>query len=152
MYYNKILEIIVIILSELRTNKNVNEIDYNALSEIGYTSSEINSALAWIFSKIDIDSNFLKSGLKNVTSKRIYNQEERKIFTPESLGYLIWLNETGILDDADREIIIDRIFLSGYAKVGLTDMKSLIAMYLLDVKDVNTIKTRLILENNDTQN
>jgi uncharacterized protein Smg (DUF494 family) len=152
MYYNKILEIIVIILSELRTKKSVNEIDYSALSEIGYTNSEINSALAWIFSKIDTESNFLKGGLKNVTSRRIYNQEERKIFTPESLGYLIWLNETGILEDTDREIIIDRIFLSGYAKVGLTDLKSLIAMYLLDIKDVNSLKTRLILENNDTQN
>ncbi|MBN1634459.1 MAG: DUF494 family protein [Ignavibacteria bacterium] len=152
MFYNKILEIIVLILSELKTNKKANEIDYNALSEIGYTSSEINSALAWIFSKIDTDSNFLKNALKNITSRRIYNEEERKIFTPEALGYLIWLNETGILEDADREILIDRIFLAGYSKIELTDLKSLIAIYLLDIKDINDIKTRLILENNGTQN
>lgn len=152
MFYSKILEIIVIILSELKTRKSVNEIDYNSLTEIGYTTTEINSALAWIYSKINTDNNFLKDELDSITSRRIYNEEERKIFTTEALGYLIWLNETGILKDSDREIIIDRIFLTGYSKIGLTDLKSLIAIYLLDIKDPNDIKSRLILENNDTQN
>lgn len=152
MYYNKILEIIVIILSELKTSSNIKDIDYSSLSDIGYTSSEINSALAWIFSRIETDGKLLRSELKEITSRRIYNNEERRIFTPEALGYLIWLNETGILEDADRETIIDRVLLSGYAGVGLTDLKSIIAIYLLDVNDVNSIKTRLILENNDTQN
>lgn len=152
MYYNRILEIIVIILSELKTSRNIKDIDYSSLSEIGYTPSEINSAFAWIFSRIETDGKLLRSELKEITSRRIYNDEERRIFTPEALGYLIWLNETGILEDADRETIIDRVLLSGYARVGLTDLKSIIAIYLLDVNDINSIKTRLILENNDTQN
>lgn len=152
MFYNKILEIIVIILGELKNSKNVKDIDYNALTEIGYTANEINSALAWIYSKITSDKNFFKEKFENITSDRIYNEDERKIFTPDALGYMIWLNETGILKHIDREEIIDRIFLAGYSKIDLTDLKSLIAIYLLDIKDPDDIKTRLILENNDTQN
>jgi uncharacterized protein Smg (DUF494 family) len=152
MFYNKILEIIVIILGELKNRKNVSDIDYNALAEIGYTPNEINSALAWIYSKISTDKNFLKEKFENINSSRIYNADERRIFTPDALGYMIWLNETGILKDADREQIIDRIFLAGYPKIDLIDLKSLIAIYLMDIKDSDDIKTRLLLENNDTQN
>lgn len=151
MYYNKILEVIVLILSELRTKKGLKGIDFNALTDIGYTATEINSALAWIYSKIKTDNNYFNEKLEQISSKRIFNEEEKKIFTPESLGYIIWLNETGIINDVDREIIIDRVLLSGFPKVELTDLKSLIAIYLLDINDTNNIKSRLILENNDTQ-
>lgn len=152
MFYNKILEIIVMILDELQNSKNVNELDYNALAEIGYSANEINSALAWIYSKISTDKNFLKERFENVTSNRIFSEDEKRIFTPEALGYMIWLNVTGILKDIDREQIINRIFLAGYSKIDLTDLKTLIAIYLMDIKDPDDIKTRLILENNDTQN
>jgi len=152
MFYSKVLEIIVHILNELKSMKEFNEIDFNELENNGYTSSEINTALAWIYSKVNSGSDYTEDKLEKSDSPRLFNYVEKRILTTEALGYLIWLSETGIIGKMDREAIIDKIILTDYSKIDLNSLKSIIAIYLLDIKDVNDIKTRLILENNESYN
>ncbi len=59
MFHDKVLEIIIYILNELKHQKNFNDIDYSVLTKIGYTDSEINTAIAWISSQIQEDEKYL---------------------------------------------------------------------------------------------
>ena len=52
MLYEKIIEIIVFLLSELKNNKQLAEVDMDNLANLGYTQNEINTAFSWVYSKI----------------------------------------------------------------------------------------------------
>ena len=52
MLYEKIIEIIVYLLSELKANKQLTEVDMHKLENLGYTQNEINTAFSWVYSKI----------------------------------------------------------------------------------------------------
>jgi uncharacterized protein Smg (DUF494 family) len=52
MLYEKIIEIIVYLLSELKANKQLTEVDMHKLENLGYTPNEINTAFSWVYSKI----------------------------------------------------------------------------------------------------
>ena len=51
--HEKDIEIIVYILNEMRISKQISDIDIERINSDGYTDSEINTACALIFSKID---------------------------------------------------------------------------------------------------
>ncbi len=150
MLYEKIIEIIVYLLGELKKNKQLAEIDLENLSNLGYTQNEINTAFGWIYSKIYAGEKiFNEEGAKN-RSFRVLHDVEKNVIAPEAYGYLIQLKELGLITDMDIEVIIDKIMLSAYNKIGLEDIKGYIASYLLDIDDMNNSNRRIMINTNDT--
>lgn len=146
----KIIEIIVYILSEIKNSKQISDIDLKKLSKIGYTESEINTAFAWIYSRINQGENIFQEKKRSVKSKRFFHEFEKDILTTEAMGYLISLMELGLLSDTDEEIILDRIFYSGFENIGKPELKALVASLILDLKNKSDKLERLVLQNNDT--
>jgi len=147
--YERILEIIAYILTELKSEKDLNKIDYNILSQFGYSEVEINIAIAWVFSKSEmLNESEHEFGIETGSS-RFFNYEEQKLFTPEALGYLIMAKELEIISEDEREMILDRIVMSGYSKIDVNEMKLIITSILLKTSNP---KNRLILNNNETIN
>ena len=52
--YERIVEIITFVLSELKQNKKLSEIDLNVLQDRGYSSSEISTAFSWLVDKLEL--------------------------------------------------------------------------------------------------
>ncbi len=144
----KIIEIIVFILNEMRGSKRLNEIDVKRLNKDGYTDAEINSAFAWIFSRIDSGEKFERSG--NSKSHRFFHSSEKCVLTTEAMGYLIQLKELGIISDLDKELVIDKILLAGYQRADIDEIKLIISSLLFDFEDKTNALNRLVLQNNDT--
>ncbi|MCX6164171.1 MAG: DUF494 family protein [Ignavibacteriae bacterium] len=149
---DKVIEIIVYILSEIKEIKQLNEIDVNSLSDKGYSDTEINTAFAWIFSKLDEGELIFKDENENTKSHRMFNLVENKIFTVDAKGYLLLLRELGLLNDLDIDLVIERVLLSGFQKIDISELKKFIASFILNSDSKSDILSRMILQNNDTIN
>jgi Smg protein len=149
---DKVIEIIVYILSEIKEIKQLSEIDVNSLSDKGYSDSEINTAFAWIFSKLDEGELIFKNENESVKSHRIFNKVETKIFSVDAKGYLLMLRELGLLNDLDIDLVIERVLLSGYQKINISELKKFIASFIFNLENKSDILNRIILQNNDTIN
>ncbi|MBC8484872.1 MAG: DUF494 family protein [Bacteroidetes bacterium] len=146
----KIIEIIVYILSEIKNRKQIGDIDLKKLAKIGYTESEINTAFAWIYSRINQGENIFKGKKRLSKSKRFFHDIEKDILTTDAMGYLISLFELGLLSDTDDELIFDKIFYSGFEIIGKAELKILLASIILDLDNKSDKLDRLVLQNNDT--
>lgn len=146
----KVIEIIVLILNEMRNSKQINDIDLKKLNKDGYTDAEINTAFAWIFSKIDTGEKILDETTGSSKSHRVFHNAEKNILTTDAMGYLIQMKELGIISDSDKETIIDKIFLAGYQKAGIDEIKLILSTMLFDSDDRSNSVNHLVLQNNET--
>lgn len=146
----KIIEIIVFILNEMSNNKALEDVDVNRLASEGYTDAEINTAFAWIFSKIESGEELLRKQEGRKVSHRVFHPVERKVLSGEAIGYLIQLKELGLLTDAGIETVIDRIMSAGYHKAGAGEVKMIVSAMLFDHDNMTDSGRRMMLDNNDT--
>ncbi|MBK8550157.1 MAG: DUF494 family protein [Ignavibacteria bacterium] len=148
----KIIEIIVYILSEIRNSKHISEIDLKRLNKDGYTEAEINTAFAWILSKIETGEKLLSDPSFTLKSHRFFHNAEKNILTTEAMGYLIQMKELRIISDTEEEQIIDKVLLAGYQKAGVEEIKLILSTLLFDSEDNSSPLNRLVLLNNETIN
>jgi len=149
---DKVIEIIVFILSEIKEIKQLNEISFESLAGRGYSESEINTAFAWIYSKLDDGELVFREEESVSESHRLFNSVEEKIFTTDAKGYLLLMRELGLLNDLDIDLVIEKALLSGYRIINLGDLKKFIASIVLNMDNKSDILNRMILQNNDTIN
>ena len=87
------------------------------LEEMGFQNQEINQAFDWLEDLADIqanineDQNFIAI---RETSSRVYSEQEKKLISTESIGFLNFLEQTKILTSLTRELILDRVIALGH--------------------------------------
>lgn len=152
MFYERVIEIIVFLLTELKESKQLSEVDLQKLTKLGYTQNEINTAFSWVYSKVHSGEKIFSGSGTTARSHRILHEVEKNVIEPEAFGYLIQLRELGLVNDTDFEVIIDRIMASGYMKVNKEDVKYFLAGFLLDIEDADNKNNHIMLNINDTIN
>ncbi len=163
----RIMEILVFLLAEMRGNKTISEIDLKPLSQRGFSETEISTAFSWLFDKIALNTVSEESplifsapfgrprdldptrGFNSDSSVRIYHDVERSVIGAEAQGYLLQVHELGLLSDSDVEFIIDRIMMAGVPSVTLEDVKELVASTAFDFEDSFHAHSRLMLNASD---
>lgn len=149
----RIIEIIVYVISELRQKKEISEIDLDTLEKLGYSNSEISTAFSWIIDQADMtDSKVSEVQFTNSRSFRILHEVERDLFTKDALGELIQLHSLKILSNDNIESIIERTLLTGASKIDSADLKSMVSDMLFNSQFNNSIGSRILLRGNDTIN
>ena len=147
----KIVEIIVYLMSELRNNTPLNEIDLSVLTNSGYTPTEISTAFSWLYEKIDVAENLpAEVARRSAHSRRVLHDAERLVITPDAFGYLVQLREIGLVTEMDIEAVIDRIMMAGYMSVGIPEIKTLVAALMLESDDSYNTGSRVMLNSKDT--
>ena len=129
----RIVEIILFLVNELRSNKRLNDVDVSLLTRDGYTQSEISSAFSWLFERLASGRSITEANNGSVMSHRILNDAEKMIVGSQAYGYLIQCQQLGILNNSDVETIVEKIVMAGFSSVGLPEMKSFVAGYLFDM-------------------
>jgi uncharacterized protein Smg (DUF494 family) len=148
---DRVIEIIVYLVNEMRNNKSLGDIDLKTLEEGGYTQAEISSAFSWLFDKLAVGNEILPHVEGPVDrSYRILHEVERMVITPEAQGYLIQLRELGILDDRMVEAVIDRAMMSGYTRIGLEETRVIVASLVFEKGDQKKMGNRMISPSSDT--
>lgn len=78
------------------------------LEEMGFNNHEIDKAFDWLEDLATLqDGNHFAP--MNVGSLRVYSEEEKALLSPDAIGFLLYLEETGILTPTTRELVLDRV-------------------------------------------
>jgi Smg protein len=96
------------------------------LSAVGFEPEEIHDALRWL--------DGLASSAESVTgtpvqgSMRIYTDGEREVLDETSVGFVAFLESSGVLPAPMREMVIDRAMAVGGGPIDLEDLKIIVLM------------------------
>ena len=127
----KVVEILVYIMSEIQENKRLQEIDIGELKNKGYTQSEISAAFTWLYDNVQIgEVQFARPAQAARNSRRVFHEAEKQVLSTESQGYLIQLRGLGLLDDRDFESVIERAMMAGYEKLSVEEVRDIVTAVL----------------------
>lgn len=143
----RIIDIIVVILRQMKKNVQLKEINLSRLAKKGYTPSEISSAISWLEEKNSLIVK--KSDSKNKVF-RILHPVERSVFTSEAYGYLVELQELGIINEIEAELIIDKIMGSELMSVSLDNMKTIASNFILERRNFSNKSLNILSNNSDS--
>jgi Smg protein len=128
---NRMIDLVVLV-AELsrREGKSLRELDHE-LEELGYSSKEIEQAMFWLSSQHR--SNI--PGLAGVSkpSHRVLSPWEAACLDSEAYGYLLRLQNLGIIDQEQFERIVTRILPIGGEKLPLGELKTLAGSVIFNV-------------------
>ncbi len=151
--FERIVEIIIYVISELRQNKNIAEIDVNELQDRGYTKTEISTAFSWLADRNELSEEIFEDDEFHANrSYRVLHEAERELFTREAWGEMIQLHSLGILNNEHIEQIIERSLTSGIHLIDSEHLKAFVAMTIFNASDSNSFGSRIMLDGSDSIN
>ena len=101
------------------------------LEAAGFDNDEIKIAFDW-FTQLKVMSDKVPLKLKNRTKPklRIYTANEIEKISPDALGFLIFLEQAQVLNDYEREIIIDRSMALNQNFISIDEIRWIVMMTL----------------------
>jgi len=101
------------------------------LVQAGFADIQVDKAIDWLeglaTQKDDLDTSFLRS-----RSIRIFNDVESEKLDVECKGFLLFLEQSGVLDAEDRELVIDRVMALETEAIELQQLKWVVLMVLFN--------------------
>ncbi len=105
----------------------------------GFEQSEVNKAFAWL------ESLSLQRAIRPTisTSFRIFSTEEKVKLDLECRDLLMFLERTGILSSANREVVIDRALALDDEELSIEKLKWIVLLVLLSQPDEEIAFSRM---------
>ncbi|PIQ07703.1 MAG: hypothetical protein COW71_15105 [Ignavibacteriales bacterium CG18_big_fil_WC_8_21_14_2_50_31_20] len=149
----KVVEVLAKILDGL--NKNISLEDVNSIinEEKKFDKQTISAAFSLVYDKIA--TNRLLNELENRNVKRgvrIFSADEIEIIGIEFYNYLIFLQNIGLIEYTDLEILIEQILLFPTERITLEDINWLVLVSLVDYDSKILPGSRVTLFSTDTIN
>jgi Smg protein len=105
------------------------------LERVGFTRYEIDRALDWLEGLSRFQTAVESVPMRTTHSIRHYIHEENEQLGVEGRGFLLYLEQLGILDPVTREIVLDRIMALDGKEVDLGRIKWVVLMVLFSQPD-----------------
>jgi Smg protein len=102
------------------------------LRDAGFEEREVNKAFDWLDGLATQKDNHCPSGISDVSASRIFNDRELEKFDTESRGFLLFLEQAGVLDLRDRELVIERVVALESEDIDLQQLKWVVLMVLFN--------------------
>jgi len=102
------------------------------LQEAGFQSLEISKAFEWLEGLVALQDFPEKLSLVNTSSLRIYTAEEAEKVDLDARGFLMFLEQTGVLDHNTREMVIDRVMALDEDEIDIEQLKWVTLMVLFN--------------------
>lgn len=105
------------------------------LTRAGFHRQEIHKALAWLERLADLQDSQAKPYLNKSpsSSTRVFTADEVARLDCASRGFLMYLENLGVLDFATREMVLDRVMELDIQQFTLDDLKWVVLMVLFNV-------------------
>jgi len=137
-----VVEILIYLMQEIRENQHgMEHIDgiSKDLVQQGYTENEINAAFSWLFERFESDTEKIYASKKDfhLQSYRVLHDIEKLVISPEAYGYILQLQRLNLIGKSDVEQIIDRALMLGGGRVGVDDIKSIVASMFFNSSDLD---------------
>jgi len=109
-----------------KPDKNTLELE---LEQVGFQQLNVDKALDWLEGMV-IDTEESSGTINHTIIARIYNKPEMERLDVTCRGYLVFLEQVGVLDALTREIVIERLMALDTNEIDLEQMKWVILMVL----------------------
>ncbi|HQU14489.1 MAG: hypothetical protein B7Z66_02485 [Chromatiales bacterium 21-64-14] len=101
------------------------------LLEAGFPTLEVEKAFDWLEDLVTRQENSLQ-GVQTYHSLRLFNAQEVRKLDLEARGFLMFLEQMGILTPANRELVIDRAMALETEEIDLEQLKWVTLMVLFN--------------------
>ncbi len=102
------------------------------LQEAGFQQIEISKAFAWLEGLSRLQDSPEGVPLVNPGSLRVFTHMEQERLDMESRGFLLFLEQTGVLDNHTREMVIDRVMALEEDEIDMEQLKWVVLMVLFN--------------------
>jgi len=138
----RVVEILIFLMQEIRENRRgMEHIDgiSKDLVQQGYTENEINAAFSWLFERFESDTEKIYASKKDfrLQSYRVLHDVEKLVISTEAYGYILQLQRLSLIDQSDVEQIIERAMMLGGGRIGINDIKSIVASMFFNSNDLD---------------
>jgi len=119
------------------------------LREAGFLNTEINKAFTWLEDLAIMQEGNHIHLAKEARSIRVFSPTEEKKLDVECRGFLIFLEQMGVLNSASRELVIDRIMALESPDIDLEQVKWVVLMVLFNqpgLEEAFTWMENMVLE------
>lgn len=96
------------------------------LEQVGFHELEIHKALDWLEDMTVVSD----QPIKRQDSMRVFNDTEMERLDIECRGYLLFLEQVGVLDIDTREVVIERVLALDTEEIDLDQLKWVVLMVL----------------------
>lgn len=103
-----------------------------SLLEAGFTPQEIRKAFDWLDELAELRPSCAPRELTAGGPVRVLAPEECERLDPEAQGFLMFLEQQGVLSPAQRELVLDRVMALDVGEVDVEELKWLILMVLFN--------------------
>lgn len=100
------------------------------LSAAGFDNEDISSAFSWFTGLAELADQASPDAAADKAAYRIYTLDESKKIGQESRSFLLFLEQAGVLNTLEREVVIDRLMALPDSEVGLDQTKWISLMVL----------------------
>ena len=101
------------------------------LLEAGFHQGEINKAFQWLEGLASLHESESISQ-NQASSMRIFTPQECEKLDLDSRGFLLFLEQTGVLDHVTREMVIDRVMALDADEIDMEQLKWVVLMVLFN--------------------
>lgn len=114
-------------------------VEQNELTEellrAGFNKPEIYKALDWLEQLADLQHSDEEPYLNAypLHAVRIYTDRECQMLSVECRGFLMFVEQIGVINNMTREMVMDRLFALDKPDIGLDDLKWVVLMVLFNV-------------------
>ena len=102
------------------------------LSEAGFPPTEISKAFSWLEDLADQQQDIPLHMIRPSSSIRVYGEQEVGHIDLEARGFLMFLEQVGVLNGATRELVIDRVMAVDTDDIDLGQIKWIVLMVLFN--------------------
>jgi Smg protein len=101
------------------------------LAQAGFSTGEVAKALYWL-DELARGAQIPTYHGRALGSMRVYTADECAKLDLEGRGFLLFLEQNGILDPASRELVIERALAIDHAQVSVDELKWVVLLVLLN--------------------
>jgi len=101
------------------------------LASAGFPDAEISKAFEWL-EGLSCEDGASSIEVGRIGSVRIYTGEEMERLDTRSRGFLLFLEQVGVIDGATRELVIDRVMALDGEEIDLDQLKWVVLMVLFN--------------------
>ncbi len=103
------------------------------LAQAGFPRGEINKAFSWLEGLSALrERNAGVLPQRSVGSLRCYTEQEKQKLNQQCRGFLLFMEQSGVLDPQTRELVIDRAMALEIEEIALEQLKWVILMVLFN--------------------
>ena len=103
------------------------------LMDAGFTNNEVDKAFDWLEGLASLKEDAINTVPVANNSIRVYTDHELKKISVECRGFLLFLEQIGVIDPVMRELVIDRVMaLEGDEEIDIHQLKWVILMALFN--------------------